>query len=69
MISELEQVLATINPFNYGEDIPKDEETIHKPPTYLESGDIYSGQWKNQLREGKGCIKYADGSRYEGWWF
>ncbi len=33
--------------------------------TYI-NGDIYEGEWSNNLRHGKGILKGADGSIYEG---
>ena len=32
------------------------------------SGAIYTGQWHQGKQEGKGSIKYPDGSSYEGLW-
>jgi hypothetical protein len=33
-----------------------------------QNGDIYEGEWKNDLREGKGKNIYANGNVYEGEW-
>lgn len=34
----------------------------------LENGAIYSGEWKNGFRDGKGVQTWPDGSKYEGDW-
>jgi len=30
------------------------------------NGDIYDGNWKNDLKEGKGIMKYNNGDEYNG---
>ena len=32
------------------------------------NGDIYKGEWKNDLKEGKGIMKYNNGDIYKGEW-
>jgi hypothetical protein len=32
------------------------------------SGDVYQGEWLNDLKEGQGVLKYADGHIYDGTW-
>lgn len=32
------------------------------------SGNIYSGQWDNNLANGKGTMKYNNGNKYTGEW-
>jgi 1-phosphatidylinositol-4-phosphate 5-kinase len=34
----------------------------------LFSGDIYEGEFIENLREGKGIMRYSNGARYEGSW-
>ena len=33
-----------------------------------ENGELYEGQWTNDLKHGKGVFIHADGTRYEGEW-
>ena len=35
---------------------------------YYNNGDVYEGEWKNDLREGKGKMYYSNGNVYEGEW-
>ena len=35
---------------------------------YYNNGDKYDGEWKNDLREGKGIMKYNNGDIYDGYW-
>lgn len=44
------------------------KERITLPPLLLESKAIYTGQWKNCMRDGYGTIQWPDGSHYEGNW-
>ena len=32
------------------------------------SGDVYQGEWLNDLKDGQGVLKYADGHIYDGTW-
>jgi hypothetical protein len=32
------------------------------------SGDIYQGEWLNDLKDGQGVLQYADGHIYDGTW-
>jgi hypothetical protein len=32
------------------------------------NGDIYIGNWSQDLKEGKGMIMYVDSQNYEGTW-
>ena len=32
------------------------------------NGDIYQGEWLNDLKDGQGVLKYADGHIYDGTW-
>ena len=32
------------------------------------NGDLYNGEWKNDLKEGEGTIKYNNGDIYDGNW-
>lgn len=32
------------------------------------NGDVYDGEWKNNLRHGVGICYYANGDIYEGKW-
>jgi hypothetical protein len=34
----------------------------------LANGDNYRGEWKNNMKNGKGTYIFASGSRYEGSW-
>lgn len=38
------------------------------PPITLENNAVYSGEWKNGMRDGHGVQTWPDGSRYEGQW-
>ena len=38
------------------------------PQIKLKNGAIYTGQWKNGMRDGKGILVWPDSSRYEGYW-
>ena len=38
------------------------------PSITLENGAIYSGQWKNGMRDGYGIQSWVDSSKYEGDW-
>ena len=38
------------------------------PPVNLENGAVYSGEWKNGLRDGRGLQNWPDNSKYEGDW-
>ena len=38
------------------------------PPIAMPNGAIYTGEWKNEKREGYGMQEWPDGSRYEGEW-
>ena len=35
---------------------------------FTESGDLYSGTWKNGLRDGSGSCKFFNGGYYRGEW-
>jgi hypothetical protein len=32
------------------------------------NGDIYQGEWLNDLKDGQGVLQYADGHIYDGTW-
>jgi hypothetical protein len=32
------------------------------------SGDVFQGEWLNDLKDGQGVLKYADGHIYDGTW-
>jgi hypothetical protein len=32
------------------------------------SGDLYQGEWLNDLKDGQGVLQYADGHIYDGTW-
>jgi len=32
------------------------------------NGDVYKGEWKNDLKNGKGLLTYSNGDTYEGDW-
>ena len=32
------------------------------------NGSVYTGEWKNDLREGRGVCKYSNGGSYDGEW-
>lgn len=38
------------------------------PSITLENGAVYTGEWKNGMRDGKGVQLWPDGSKYEGEW-
>ena len=35
---------------------------------YPRSGNTYEGEWDGNLRHGRGCMTWTDGTRYEGFW-
>lgn len=35
---------------------------------YYANGDIYEGEWSNDMREGRGMLRLANNNRYEGEW-
>ena len=35
---------------------------------YYSNGDVYEGNWKNNLKQGYGIMKYSNGNIYEGDW-
>merc|ERR1719336_2042228 len=37
-----------------------------QPPTYVEAGARYTGQWRGSVRQGEGVLEKPDGGRYEG---
>ena len=37
-------------------------------PYIFENGAVYTGQWKNGLKDGFGKINWSDGSIFEGYW-
>lgn len=37
-------------------------------PITLENGAVYTGEWKNGMRDGKGIQVWPDESKYEGQW-
>ena len=55
---------------NYKEsDELKNERKIKNLETIVyANGDIYEGEWKNDLREGRGVLKFSNGDFYEGEW-
>jgi hypothetical protein len=36
------------------------------PPVVLPNGAVYTGEWKDGMRDGKGIQEWPDGSRYIG---
>ena len=37
--------------------------------TYVwDSGEVYVGEYRNNVRHGKGTMTYSDGSIFDGWW-
>jgi hypothetical protein len=38
------------------------------PAITLENGAVYTGEWKNAMRDGKGVQIWPDESKYEGQW-
>ena len=41
-------------------------ELEEKGETKQQDGSVYKGQWKGQLKHGKGVLTYPDGAVYEG---
>ena len=39
-----------------------------KGKKYYKNGEIYEGDWKNNVREGQGSMKFKDGKIYKGTW-
>lgn len=37
--------------------------------TYAQTGDVYAGEWKADLKHGHGSYKFANGDRYVGQWY
>ncbi|KPA74502.1 phosphatidylinositol-4-phosphate 5-kinase-like protein [Leptomonas pyrrhocoris] len=37
--------------------------------TYAQTGDVYAGEWKADLKHGQGSYKFANGDRYIGQWY
>jgi hypothetical protein len=35
---------------------------------FWKNGDSYEGNWKNDLRDGKGVFIWSDGDKYDGEW-
>ena len=35
---------------------------------FYKNGDKYKGEFKNNLKEGKGIMEYNNGDKYEGEW-
>ena len=35
----------------------------------LRSATKYKGQWSGHVKQGRGTLKWTDGSRYDGYWF
>jgi len=60
-----------VDPFDF---IACDDLTTHTPkqekyfknPSILENGNIYIGEWCNELKSGKGIQVWNDGQVYEG---
>ena len=36
--------------------------------TYYPGGGLYEGEWRNDLKEGRGRMVFANGDEYEGEW-
>ena len=58
----------TLGEFIYNSDLPEDKIEKIEGPIELENGAIYIGQWKNNLRNGRGQQIWSDGSIYQGYW-
>lgn len=43
-------------------------ERVQRGPYTLQSGAIYEGEWKDEMRDGYGRQVWPDESRYEGYW-
>ena len=46
------------------------DKLLLKPPyEFKNKREIYFGEWKDNIRQGRGIQQWLDGSRYEGYWF
>ena len=62
------RALKKAGPYKWEKHITEFDKLPERPPTEMENGAVYFGQWKSELRWGKGKQLWPDGSLYEGYW-
>lgn len=66
---KVEEIKNKLPPFLFLNDAIEDDILpMLEPMKFIETGQIYEGQWKNGVRHGRGVNYWPDGSVYEGYW-
>lgn len=63
------EILADLEPFDWNvQEVELNINRVLKPMQKDEEDGLYEGEWIGQNKDGRGVYKWANGSRYDGFW-